>query len=142
MREYLAVVGSYFKHEGTRRSSELNVKEYLKYVEGRFAQMDNEASIYLDATSKGLVVKMLETNLIEPNLNYILGGFETVVDEKYACKGLFNMVGRVEGYEVMREAVGKWVKGKCGNIIKAEKVSWNESRKPNREENFFFFNFH
>ncbi|GMH92085.1 hypothetical protein TrVE_jg8901 [Triparma verrucosa] len=64
---------------------------------------------------------MLETNLIEPNLNYILGGFETVVDEKYACKGMFNMVGRVEGYEVMREAVGKWVKGKCANIIKAEK---------------------
>ncbi|GMI06612.1 hypothetical protein TrRE_jg11668 [Triparma retinervis] len=112
---FLASASASFKSEGLSMMVDLNVPLFLQHVHRRLQQSHDMCAAYLDASTRGALVKVIEDNLFNPHTDAVLrGGFDEMMGEE-RVEGLgmlYRLMERVGKLQSVKEALGEYVKGK------------------------------
>ena len=117
---FLASASASFKTEGLSMMADLNVPFFLQHVQRRLQQSHDMVHAYLDATTKGPLVAVIEDNLFNPHTGMVLkNGFNLLMgEERVESLGmLYKLMERVGKLQDVKEALGEYVKGKVEELL-------------------------
>jgi cullin-4 len=112
--EFIKASENLFSVEGESLLQQLEVPEYLKYVEKRFNEENNRLLHYLHQSTRPLIISCLEKHLIGDHVNTILQkGFDIMLDEMRIqdLKLLYQLLCRIpNGVEQLKSAYSQYIK--------------------------------
>jgi cullin-4 len=91
----------------------MQLPEYLRHIDRRFAEEHERQTLYLDASTRKLLVTALEQSLIAPHTDAMIAkGFEALVAEHRIddLTRMFAQFSRVAATEKLRGAFSNYIK--------------------------------
>ncbi|PKU72713.1 cullin-4 [Dendrobium catenatum] len=122
-KPFLQSTSDFYASEGVKFMQQSDVPDYLKHVELRLHEEHERCLLYLDANTRKPLIATTEKQLLERHTSAILDkGFTMLMDAKRVVdlKRLYTLFTRVNALELLRQALGSYIKGTGQGIIMDE----------------------
>ncbi|KAG0468748.1 hypothetical protein HPP92_018076 [Vanilla planifolia] len=122
-KPFLERTSDFYASEGVKYMQQLDVADYLKHVELRLQEEHERWMLYLDANTRKPLVSTTEKQLLERHTSAILDkGFMVLMDAKRVddLKRLYILFTRVNSLELLRQALGSYIRGTGQCIVMDE----------------------
>lgn len=122
-KPFLESTSDFYASEGVKYMQQSDVPDYLKHVELRLHEEHEKCMLYLDANTRKPLVATTEKQLLERHTSAILEkGFMLLMDAKRVddLKRLYALFTRVNALELLRQALGSYIRSTGQAIIMDE----------------------
>jgi len=110
---FLADTESFYRQEGSDKLQDLDIPNYLLFVERRIEEEHDRIGHYLDIQTKKPLISKLDTQLLEAHVQTIVDkGFEILMTQHRIkdLERLYNLLLRVNGLSNIRQAFSAYIK--------------------------------
>ncbi|XP_022898842.1 cullin-4-like isoform X2 [Olea europaea var. sylvestris] len=118
-KPFLERTSEFYAAEGVKYMQQSDVPDYLKHVEIRLQEEHERCLIYLDSSTRKLLVATVESQLLERYISAILDkGFTMLMDGKRIedLQRMYLLFSRVNALESIRQALSLYIRG-TGHVI-------------------------
>ncbi|PKA66042.1 Cullin-4 [Apostasia shenzhenica] len=122
-KPFLECTSDFYASEGVNYMQQSDVPDYLKHVELRLHEEHERCMLYLDASTRKPLVATTEKQLLERHTLAILEkGFTLLMEAKRVddLKRLYSLFMRVNSLELLRQALGSYIRGTGQGIVMDE----------------------
>ncbi|CAI9782156.1 unnamed protein product [Fraxinus pennsylvanica] len=122
-KPFLERTSEFYAAEGVKYMQQSDVPDYLKHVEIRLQEEHERCLIYLDPSTRKLLVATVESQLLEHYISAILDkGFTTLMDGKRIedLQRMYLLFFRVNALESIRQALSLYIRGTGHGIVMDE----------------------
>ncbi|XP_022848611.1 cullin-4-like [Olea europaea var. sylvestris] len=122
-KPFLKRTTEFYAAEGVKYMQQSDVPDYLKHVEIRLQEEHERCLIYVDPSTRKLLVATVETQLLERYISAILDkGFTTLMDGKRIddLQRMYLLFSRVNALESLKQALSLYIRGTGHGIVMDE----------------------
>ncbi|CAM9609123.1 unnamed protein product [Ectocarpus sp. 13 AM-2016] len=117
---FLRETEEFYAAEGVRYMATADVPHFLQHVEERLQQEADRASLYLDSSTRKLLVTTAESQLLKPHTQALLErGFGSLMDSQRLpeLKVMYQLFQRVQALDELKAAMTAYVQSKGLYIV-------------------------
>lgn len=122
-KTFLECTSEFYASEGVKYMQQSDVPDYLKHVESRLHEEHDRCLLYLDGTTRKLLIATAEKQLLERHTSAILDkGFTMLMDANRIedLQRMYTLFLRVNALELIRQALGLYIKSSGQGVIMDE----------------------
>ncbi|KAI4365208.1 hypothetical protein MLD38_021214 [Melastoma candidum] len=113
-KPFLEFTSEFYAAEGMKYMQQSDVPDYMKHVEARLHEEHERCLLYLDASTRKLLIAMTERQLLERHILAILDkqGFMMLMDGNRVedLQRIYQLFSRVNSLEALRQALSSYIR--------------------------------